>query len=113
MSSFFSSLTGECYRIHEIPIPGSITQSPRSVWLKILSNGRRHSKNPLNGLRGFMTANRDNWSPPVEPDLSFEQGLWAAGVTLIAGSTKGCGALAGPVTAAAPILPPDPQCSIC
>ena len=56
-----------------------------------------------------MTKNRADWSHLVQPDLSFEQSLWAVGVTLIAGIDEaGRGALAGPVTAAALILPPDP-----
>ena len=44
----------------------------------------------------------------MQPDLNFEQNLWAENVTLIAGIDEvGRGALAGPVTAAALILPPD------
>ena len=43
--------------------------------------------------------------PPL-PDLSFEQALWSAGVQRIAGIDEaGRGALAGPVAAAAVILP--------
>jgi ribonuclease HII len=43
------------------------------------------------------------------PDLSRECELWAAGYRLIAGVDEvGRGALAGPVVAAAVILPPDP-----
>lgn len=43
---------------------------------------------------------------PPAPDISFEQGLWTAGVDLIAGVDEaGRGAWAGPVAAAAVILP--------
>jgi ribonuclease HII len=46
---------------------------------------------------------------PAQPDLSFELALWQAGLTLVAGIDEaGRGALAGPVCAAAVILPPDP-----
>lgn len=46
---------------------------------------------------------------PLAPDLRFEQALWAAGVPCVAGIDEaGRGALAGPVAAAAVILPPDP-----
>jgi ribonuclease HII len=45
---------------------------------------------------------------PPEPDLSFELALWEAGLTAVAGIDEaGRGALAGPVSAAAVILPPD------
>jgi ribonuclease HII len=45
---------------------------------------------------------------PAEPDLSFELALWQAGLTLVAGIDEaGRGALAGPVAAAAVILPAD------
>jgi len=45
---------------------------------------------------------------PPEPDLSFEQVLWKAGLTSVAGIDEaGRGALAGPVAAAAVILPPE------
>lgn len=48
---------------------------------------------------------------PQQPDLSFEQALWQAGVRLLAGVDEaGRGALAGPVFAAAVILPDDPAC---
>lgn len=48
---------------------------------------------------------------PQQPDLSFEQALWQAGVRLLAGIDEaGRGALAGPVFAAAVILPNDPAC---
>lgn len=44
---------------------------------------------------------------PAYPDLSFETGLWANGLTLLAGLDEaGRGAWAGPVCAAAVILPP-------
>jgi ribonuclease HII len=43
---------------------------------------------------------------PPAPDLSFENGLWEAGIENIAGIDEaGRGALAGPVAAAAVILP--------
>jgi len=43
---------------------------------------------------------------PPAPDLSFENGLWEAGIEKIAGIDEaGRGALAGPVAAAAVILP--------
>jgi ribonuclease HII len=45
---------------------------------------------------------------PPEPDLSFEQVLWEAGLPAVAGIDEaGRGALAGPVAAAAVVLPPD------
>lgn len=47
---------------------------------------------------------------PSFPDLAFEQALWAAGVNLVAGIDEaGRGSLAGPVAAAAVILPADLQ----
>lgn len=46
---------------------------------------------------------------PTRPDLSFEQQFWQAGLLRVAGLDEaGRGALAGPVAAAAVILPPDP-----
>ncbi len=46
---------------------------------------------------------------PEAPDLSFEIALWDQGIGLVAGVDEaGRGALAGPVCAAALILPPDP-----
>lgn len=46
---------------------------------------------------------------PAWPDLSFEQDLWLAGCQFIAGVDEaGRGAWAGPVTAAAVVLPVDP-----
>lgn len=45
---------------------------------------------------------------PPEPNLSFELKLWQAGSSAVAGIDEaGRGALAGPVAAAAVILPPD------
>jgi ribonuclease HII len=45
---------------------------------------------------------------PPEPDLSFEQVLWEAGLPAVAGIDEaGRGALAGPVAAAAVVLPPE------
>lgn len=47
---------------------------------------------------------------PSEPDLSFELALWEAGLTIVAGIDEaGRGALAGPVAAAAVILPPEQE----
>lgn len=44
---------------------------------------------------------------PAEPDLSFEQIYWQSGLTVVAGIDEaGRGALAGPVYAAAVVLPP-------
>jgi ribonuclease HII len=52
----------------------------------------------------------DLGSLPPRPDLSFETALWAKGVQFIAGIDEaGRGALAGPVAAAAVILPADMQ----
>jgi ribonuclease HII len=45
---------------------------------------------------------------PLRPDLSFETDLWNSGLLYVAGVDEaGRGALAGPVAAAAIILPPD------
>jgi ribonuclease HII len=45
---------------------------------------------------------------PPQPDLSFEMPLWRSGLTAVAGIDEaGRGALAGPVAAAAVILPAD------
>jgi ribonuclease HII len=45
----------------------------------------------------------------ISPDLSFELPLWQAGLSALAGLDEaGRGAWAGPVSAAAVILPPDP-----
>jgi ribonuclease HII len=47
---------------------------------------------------------------PASPDLSLENALWDSGIIYIAGIDEaGRGALAGPVTAAAVILPSDPS----
>lgn len=57
-----------------------------------------------------MTAKCDPSLIPAIPDLSFEGALWGAGVTYVAGIDEaGRGALAGPVTAAAVILPADEE----
>lgn len=46
---------------------------------------------------------------PPAPDLSFETALWHSGCRCVAGVDEaGRGALAGPVAAAAVILPPNP-----
>jgi ribonuclease HII len=56
-----------------------------------------------------MTRHIDETLVPCAPDLSLELPLWAAGVRLVAGVDEaGRGALAGPVSAGALILPPDP-----
>jgi len=53
-----------------------------------------------------------NYSLPSAPDLSFEITLWGQGTHAIAGIDEaGRGALAGPVAAAAIILPADPHLS--
>ncbi|HJW89416.1 MAG TPA: ribonuclease HII [Anaerolineales bacterium] len=57
-----------------------------------------------------MTGRFDPALIPSAPDLSLEIPLWAAGVVQVAGIDEaGRGALAGPVTAAALILPPEPR----
>jgi ribonuclease HII len=46
----------------------------------------------------------------ISPDLHFEQEYWTSGLDLVAGLDEaGRGALAGPVTVGAVILPPDPH----
>jgi ribonuclease HII len=51
---------------------------------------------------------------PLEPDLSFELALWEAGLTRVAGIDEaGRGALAGPVSAGAVILPPEQEIAEC
>lgn len=51
-------------------------------------------------------------TPPPAPDLSFETALWQQGKQAVAGIDEaGRGALAGPVAAAAIILPADPNLS--
>ena len=55
-----------------------------------------------------MTRKFDPALIPPKPDLSFEQPLWAAGLRYIAGIDEaGRGPLAGPVCAAAVILPAE------
>lgn len=57
--------------------------------------------------RNLMPAFDLSLLPPA-PDLSFELPLWAAGLKVLAGIDEaGRGALAGPVAAAAVILPPE------
>jgi ribonuclease HII len=47
---------------------------------------------------------------PPAPNISFEEKLWKAGINHVAGIDEaGRGALAGPVVAAAVILPPEPS----
>ena len=54
-----------------------------------------------------MTAKKAS-SLPIYPHLDFEQHLWSAGILRVAGLDEaGRGAWAGPVCAAAVILPPD------
>jgi ribonuclease HII len=49
------------------------------------------------------------FSLPAAPTLEYEMVLWASGIRLAAGIDEaGRGALAGPVAAAAVILPPEP-----
>ena len=56
----------------------------------------------------LLTSAFDRSLLPPEPDLSFEQGLWEAGLKTVAGIDEaGRGALAGPVAAAAVILPAE------
>jgi ribonuclease HII len=53
--------------------------------------------------------NHIHYTPPPAPDLSFETELWMAGIKAVAGIDEaGRGALAGPVAAAALILPAKP-----
>jgi ribonuclease HII len=50
---------------------------------------------------------------PAEPDLSFEISLWGAGIENIAGVDEaGRGSLAGPVAAAALVLPPCSEVAV-
>lgn len=50
---------------------------------------------------------------PAFPDLNFEAALWKRGIRFVAGLDEaGRGALAGPVAAAAVILPADPNLSM-
>jgi ribonuclease HII len=58
---------------------------------------------------GCMTQKIDPSLIPPTPQLDFERGLWRAGIGLVAGTDEaGRGCLAGPVFAAAVILPSDP-----
>lgn len=55
-----------------------------------------------------MSSRFDTSLLPPDPDLSFESALWTCGIRSIAGIDEaGRGPLAGPVSAAAVILPPD------
>jgi ribonuclease HII len=55
-----------------------------------------------------MTPKFDTSLLPPDPDLSFERSLWETGVIKVAGIDEaGRGPIAGPVTAAAVIFPPD------
>ena len=57
-----------------------------------------------------MTKKIDPSLIPPSPNLSFEIAFWQANIRKIAGIDEaGRGALAGPVAAAAVILPPDPK----
>jgi ribonuclease HII len=52
----------------------------------------------------------DSANMPENPGLAFEKSFWKKGIRLVAGIDEaGRGAWAGPVTAAAVILPCDPQ----
>ena len=66
---------------------------------------------------GFTLHQMSGFDPsllPSEPDLSFELALWEAGLTIVAGIDEaGRGALAGPVAAAAVILPPEQKIAGC
>lgn len=60
-----------------------------------------------------MTKRFDSTLLPCKPDLSLELPLWSAQVDFVAGIDEaGRGALAGPVTAAALILPRDPSLAL-
>jgi len=51
---------------------------------------------------------------PPSPNISFEQALWQAGISWVAGIDEaGRGALAGPVAAAAVVFPADTGLLIC
>lgn len=57
-----------------------------------------------------MPTSIDPARQPFIPDFELESALWEQGVRCVAGVDEaGRGALAGPVTAAAVILPPDPS----
>jgi ribonuclease HII len=66
---------------------------------------------------GFIRVPMPTFDPkliPLEPDLSFELPLWEAGLPHVAGIDEaGRGALAGPVAAAAVILPPEVRIAGC
>lgn len=52
----------------------------------------------------------DSAQLPTAPDFSYEISLWSGGLRYVAGIDEaGRGALAGPVTAAALLFPPDPD----
>jgi len=56
-----------------------------------------------------MPAKFDRSLLPARPELSFEESLWGRGIRYVAGIDEaGRGALAGPVAAAALILPAEP-----
>ncbi len=60
-----------------------------------------------------MPAKYDRRLIPLAPDLSLEMDLWQANIYHVAGIDEaGRGALAGPVSAAALILPPDLDISL-
>jgi ribonuclease HII len=60
-----------------------------------------------------MTPKFDMSLIPPDPDLSFESTLWQSGLMRVAGMDEaGRGPIAGPVTAAAIILPPDPVLAV-
>lgn len=60
-----------------------------------------------------MTPKFDLASLPPAPDLAFEKDLWFAGFCRVAGIDEaGRGALCGPVTAGAVVLPPDRDLSL-
>ena len=57
-----------------------------------------------------MTRRIDPGLIPLRPNLDFERTFWQQGITLVAGIDEaGRGALAGPVTAASVILPPQEE----
>jgi ribonuclease HII len=59
-----------------------------------------------------MTSKFDLALLPAEPDFHYEQALWKAGVQFVAGIDEaGRGPIAGPVSAAALILPAEPELS--
>jgi len=62
---------------------------------------------------GFTVEKFDRLLLPKEPDLSFEMPLWNAGIETVAAIDEaGRGPLAGPVTAAALVLPPRPEVAV-